>query len=179
MIISASLCHLHLVGSPSMVIAVAFYVHHMHPQTPVFPLDSLCRSYRNNVKPLQVSSFLMYVSYFDLNASSYSSSLLMFIGCLPICGNSALMGLLKGSTVGPGIPVPNYVDLIWSKAKFTSLLLCLHFFIVYFTSFIHASTCPLLLWWYDNVTALSLFRHLRDSLNFLEKIIVPASETNF
>ena len=44
---STHLFHSHLVGSPSVVISVAFHYQPMPQRTPIFPLDQYCRSYRN------------------------------------------------------------------------------------------------------------------------------------
>ena len=66
---SASFCHSHPVGLPSMVINVTFYIHSIHPRTPVFPLSGYCRSCRKNLESLLVSLFLMCASCFDFKAS--------------------------------------------------------------------------------------------------------------
>ena len=87
----------------------------------------------------------------------------MFIGSPPICNNSTLMGLLNSSVGGLGNQESTSVDLIWGKAKWTSLLVCLHFLIIHFTNFLHASTCPLLLSWFDDVMTWSMFRCLQNS----------------
>ena len=89
------------------------------------------------------------------------------------------MGMLNSSKARQGIPAPIGVDHIWSKAKLSSLLYCLHFLIVCFMNFIQASTCPLLLWWYDEVMAWFVFRHLQNSWNHSETKFVPTSETYF
>ena len=102
----------------------------------------------------------------------------MFIGSLPICDNSALMVLLNSIAAG-GNPALTGVDLICSKAKWTSLLVCLHFFMAHSTNSMHASTCPLLWWWCNDVTSWFIFTCLQESLNCSETNFVPAPNTNF
>ena len=106
-------------------------------------------------------------------------SLLMFTGTFHICGNSILIGMLNNSVAGLDIPTPIGVDLIPSTVKLKSLLFCLHFLTVHFMNLIHASTCPLSWWWYDKVTAWSIFRCLQNTLKYSETKFVLTSETNF
>ena len=113
-----------------------------------------------------------------LRPCSTQSPLLTFIGCLPICGSSALMGLLNSIIAGKGNPALTGVVFIWRKAKLT-LLVCLQFFMVHFTNFIHVSTWPLLWWWFDSVTTWSVFNCLKKSLNCSETKCGYLSETNF
>ena len=53
-----------------------------------------------SVESLKVSLFLVHAFCLDFKASQYSSSSLMFIGSLKICGNSALMDLLNSIVAG-------------------------------------------------------------------------------
>ena len=46
-------------------------------------------------------------------------------------------------------------------------------------SFIHNSTCPLLLWWYDDDVACSMFISLQDCLNLSEIKLPPSSNIIF
>ena len=116
----------------------------------------------NKVEYLQVSLFIVYASFLDFRDLSYSSSLLMFPGSLPIFGNSTLMGLWYGIMAGLGNPVLTVLDLIWNKGRWAPLLVCLHFFMVHFINMTHASTWPLLWWWYDDVTTWSMFKYLQN-----------------
>ena len=52
--------------------------------------------------------------------------------------------------------MPICVNLICNKARLMPLLLSEHF-MVHFKTFMQASTCPLLWWWYDEVMASPMF----------------------
>ena len=88
---------------------------------------------------------------------------LLIIGMIP------LIGQLNRSIAGLGSPSPSGVDLICSKAICGSDLISRYLFSVHFISLIHASTCPLLWWWYDENNACSMFRLLQNVLSLCEK----------
>ena len=62
---SAQLQHSHLVQLPSVVTAVAFNDHTMHPRTTVFHLDITIDPAEKNVESLPASLFLLYASCLD------------------------------------------------------------------------------------------------------------------
>ena len=51
--------------------------------------------------------------------------------------------------------------------------------VVTFTNFIHASTCPLLWWWYDDENVYSMFRLLQNILNLSEMKLLAESDVIF
>ena len=60
-----------------------------------------------------------------------------------------------------------------------SVLVSMHFLIVYFMNVMHASTCSLLWWWYDDDVACSMFRILHNCLNISETKLLPVSDIIF
>ena len=60
-----------------------------------------------------------------------------------------------------------------------SLLLSKHFLIEHFTNFMHASTCLLVWYWYDEVITWSMFSCLQNCLTQSDTKFVTASETIF
>ena len=62
-----------------------------------------------------------------------------------------------------------YVDHLWYQNIFN----------VCFTNFIHASTCSLFWWWYDDENACSMFKLLQNVLNLTEMKLPPKSDIIF
>ena len=85
------------------------------------------------------------------------------------------IGWLNNSAAGQGGPGPNGVDLICNK----STLVSKHFFNIHVMNLMHASTCPLLWWWYDDYITHSILRFLQNLLNFHETSLLPASHIIF
>ena len=98
---------------------------------------------------------------------------LLIIGIMP------LIGQLNNMVTGLGKPGPNGVICICKRAMCGSALESRHFFSVSFTNFIHASTCPLLWWWYNEKYACSMFRLLQNVLNLSEMKLPPESDIIF
>ena len=116
-------------------------------------------------------------------------SLSMFIGILLIFGRLHAMliiiyvyghsidfwkkthiGLLNSIVAGSRSPIPTGVDHICNKARLLSWLLLVHILIVCLTNLKHASTWPLLWWWYD-VMACCMFSFLQKSLKVSDVMI--------
>ena len=92
-----------------------------------------------------------------------------------IIGMMPLIEWLNNSFAGLCNPGPCRIDLICDKAICISDLISIHFVIVSFINLMHASTCPLLWWWYDNGTACSMFMPWQNLLNSSEIKLPPAS----
>ena len=87
--------------------------------------------------------------------------------------------LLNSIVAGLGKSGPNGVVCICNKAIFMSLPDSAHFLNVCCINLIHASTCPLLWWWYANDTACSTLIVLQNCQNLSETKFVPASDIIF
>ena len=162
-----------------MMISASCVSHYaMSPWFTIFVLDSYCRPYRERK--------WVFLSIINLNVFIFAcfQDLIVFviiikIGLLFIWHNRALIGLLNKSVAGLGSPAPIGVDLICHNARFMSTLLSRHLLMVCFTSFMPASTCPLLWWWCDEVMACCIFSYLQYCFNLCDMMFVPASDTSF
>ena len=90
-----------------------------------------------------------------------------------------LIGQLNNTVVRLVSPGPSEVILICNRAICGSPLVSKDFLGVQFTNFIHASTCPLLWWWYDDENTCSIFRPLQKVLNLSEMKLPPESDIIF
>ena len=88
-----------------------------------------------------------------------------------------LFGLLNKSVVRLGNSAPIGVSLIYNKANV--IIIIKAFLIIYFTNLKHASTCPLLWWWYDEFMAWSMLSCPQNSLKLSDMTPMSASNTTF
>ena len=89
-----------------------------------------------------------------------------------------LTGHLNNSVAGLGSPGPNGIDLICNKAMCGPHLVSKHFWSVNL-SLMHASTYPLLWWWYNDENACFMFRLLQNIFNLSEIKLPPESDIIF
>ena len=83
-----------------------------------------------------------------------------------ILGIKPLMNLLNSIVAGIDSPCLIAVDLISISAKFTSMLVSKHLFMVHFMSTVQVSNSPLLSWLYDYNTIWWVSSFLQNSGNF-------------
>ena len=90
-----------------------------------------------------------------------------------------MIGWSNNIVAGMGSPGLSRVILICNRAICGSPLESKHFLSVHFTTFIHASTCQLLWWSYDDENACPVLRLLQKVLNLSEVKLPPESDIIF
>ena len=111
---------------------------------------------------------IVVIIIFCINWYLLISCMMTLIGWL---SNNNVAGLGKPGLIG--------VELSCNRARYVSVLVLKHCLSIHFMNLMHASTCPLLWWWYEDDTACSMFRLLQNSFNFSETKLPTASDITF